>query len=136
MNYFKDSDFYNIKTMDKLLLAQLDNFRDALDVPLLITSSNSPEQIHTPNSMHPKGLAVDVVLVPSRTVCTHYVWLLALCYFNAVGYYSDDYWHFDMRPLSPGQPKLFWYGRNRPENIEYFYAGSQEISSLILGIKT
>jgi|GEM_PF-5180190 len=136
MKYFNDSEFYNIKEMNGILLAQLDAFREVLSVPLIITSSNSPSQTHTPNSMHPKGFAVDCVVVPNKEVNTHYIWLLALCYFNAVGYYSDEYWHFDMRPLSPGQPKLFWYGLNQPENIEYFYSGSHGLNILIQGIKT
>lgn len=122
LRYFKDSEFEDINKMNPEFLTMLDSYRAVMQTPIVITSST--DGVHSDNSQHYKGKAVDIIL-PNTTLSLFDCFIMALrTGFTGIGIYPDWYYgdekmgglHVDNRP---GQ-HAFWIGAQKNNKQEYF----------------
>lgn len=120
LKYFKESEFHEPEKINHDLLYKLDAYRDYIGVSIIITSST--DGIHTPNSQHYLGNAVDIV-IPDRKGSLIAQYLIAERFnFNGIGIYPDwcyngdviGGFHLDVRPLANNQGAR-WLGKKSPD---------------------
>lgn len=118
IKYFKPHEFADPDKMDQLLLEKLDAFRHYIDSPVIITSSTNG--IHSPNSQHYLGKAVDII-VPERKGSLIALYLIAERFnFTGLGIYPDWMYdnvmcgglHLDLR-ATPNHQGARWIGINK-----------------------
>jgi hypothetical protein len=98
-------------------------FRTNLDAPVIITGSNE-QAGHAPQSEHYTGSAIDFQTKASKE------WVLfnlMRAGFRGIGYYTNNYWHADIR-LKP----LQWIGLNGSDKIEYIYSFDAKFKDMFL----
>lgn len=66
-------------------MGRLDRFRDDVGLFAIILSSNDPEEKHSKNSLHYRGLAVDLIFPTAPSMLD--VLLRSFRYFNGIGVY-------------------------------------------------
>lgn len=108
LRYFKPSEFWAPDDMDYVTLHKLDQLRHLIRRPVLITSSNEPNDKRSPESSHNLGCAVDVACTSDR----HRFTLVEAAYrvgFRRIGVY-DKHVHLDD---NRNKPHSLWTGVSR-----------------------
>lgn len=92
VRHFEQEEFSYPQFMKKDFVTRLDEFRQEVGSVCMVTSSNDPEDEHSPNSLHYEGEAADIIL-PTSPLGLLDLTLCAMRFFNGVGLYPE--WRYD-----------------------------------------
>jgi hypothetical protein len=92
IKHFKPNEFSHPKLMRRAFMLRLEAFRIDVGSVGIITSSNSPDEEHAPNSEHYHNQAVNI-LFPTTQKTLLDLTLCAMRYFSGVGLYPSWKYH-------------------------------------------
>ncbi len=107
-NYFKEKEFFDYSSMDKVLLYKLNVLRQKINKKILITSSNALDG-HKEDSYHYKGEAVDIICPDLKDNLSFFM-MCEQVDFSGIGLYPNWVFlgkrimgvHLDVRELENG----------------------------------